>query len=106
MGVFTFYYKVTDLFADFQLLGQVFRLDDGATYSVGRYDGSVKLNSPDQAFARALDEADFVHWWHRNPDKKSYAVRVVRAEHEHYFYPDFVVCASYQQGEAPMQRLL
>lgn len=85
---------------------QVFTLDDGKKFSVGRYDGAVKLNSLEQAFARALDEADFVHWWHRNPDKKPYSVRVVRAEHEHYFYPDFVVCVSHEHGEAPMQRLL
>lgn len=85
---------------------QVFALDDGSTFSVGRYDGWVKLNTLEQAFARALDEATFVHWWHRNPDKKPYSVRVVRAEHDHYFYPDFVVCVSHEAGEAPMQRLL
>ena len=85
---------------------QVFALDDGATFSVGRYDGWVKLNALEQAFARALDDADFVHWWHRNPDKKPYSVRVVRAEHDHYFYPDFVVCVSHEAGDAPMQRLL
>ena len=85
---------------------QVFAFDDGSTFSVGRYDGWVKLNTLEQAFARALDEADFVHWWHRNPDKKPYSVRVVRAEHDHYFYPDFVVCVSHEAGEAPMQRLL
>ena len=85
---------------------QTFAFDDGTTFSVGRYDGAVKLNSLEQAFARALDEAAFVHWWHRNPDKKPYSVRVVRAEHEHYFYPDFVVCVSHEEGELPMQRLL
>ncbi|BBN89718.1 hypothetical protein AZSP09_27410 [Azospira sp. I09] len=85
---------------------KVFTLDDGAVFSVGRYDGAVKLNSLEQAFARALDEAEFVHWWHRNPDKKPYSVRVVRAEHEHYFYPDFVVCVSHEDGDPPMQRLL
>lgn len=85
---------------------QTFALDDGVTFVVGRYDGAVKLNGLEQSFARALDEADFVHWWHRNPDKKPYSVRVVRAEHEHYFYPDFVVCVTHQPGEAPMQRLL
>jgi hypothetical protein len=73
---------------------QTFALDDGTTFSVGRYDGAVKLNSLEQAFARALDEADFVLWWHRNPDKKPYSVRVVRAEHDHYFYPDFVACVT------------
>ena len=85
---------------------QIFSLDDGTNFSVGRYDGAVKLNSLEQAFARALDEAEFVHWWHRNPDKKPYSVRVVRAEHEHYFYPDFVVCVSHEEGELPIQRLL
>ena len=85
---------------------QVFALQDGTTYSVGRYDGAVKLNNLERDFARALDGADFVHWWHRNPDKKPYAVRVVRAEHEHYFYPDFVVCVAHQPGEAPIQRLI
>lgn len=85
---------------------QRFALDDGSIYSVGRYDGAVKCNALERAFARALDEADFVHWWHRNPDKKPYSVRVVRAEHEHYFYPDFVVCVSHAPGTAPMQRLL
>jgi hypothetical protein len=85
---------------------QVFALQDGTAFSVGRYDGAVKLNNLERDFARALDSADFVHWWHRNPDKKPYAVRVVRAEHEHYFYPDFVVCVAHQPGDAPMQRLL
>lgn len=85
---------------------QTFTLNDGSTFSVGRYDGWVKINGLEQSFARALDEADFVHWWHRNPDKKPYSVRVVRAEHEHYFYPDFVVCVSHAPGEPPMQRLL
>ncbi|MEN2673137.1 DEAD/DEAH box helicase [Herbaspirillum huttiense] len=85
---------------------RIFTLEDGSIFSVGRYDGWVKLNNLEQAFARALDDADFVHWWHRNPDKKPYSVRVVRAEHDHYFYPDFVVCISHSPGEAPMQRLL
>ncbi len=78
---------------------QVFQLEDGSQFSIGRYDGAVKLNTLERDFARALDGADFVHWWHRNPDKKPYAVRVVRAEHEHYFYPDFV--AELSDGRAP-----
>lgn len=85
---------------------QIFNLEDGSQFSVGRYDGAVKLNNLERDFARALDGAEFVHWWHRNPDKKPYAVRVVRAEHEHYFYPDFVVCLAHTPGDAPMQRLL
>ena len=58
------------------------------------------------AWASALDGADFVYWWHRNPDKKPWAVRVVRAEHAHYFYPDFVVCVEHAPGATPLQRLL
>lgn len=85
---------------------QTFALDDGSSFGVGRYDGAVKLNNFERDFARALDSADFVHWWHRNPDKKPYAVRVVRAEHEHYFYPDFVVCVEHSPGDIPQQRLL
>lgn len=81
-------------------------LADGSTLHLGRYDGAVQLNRLERDFARALDGADFVHWWHRNPDKKPYAVRVVRAEHAHYFYPDFVVCVAHEEGAAPLQRLL
>lgn len=81
-------------------------LADGSRLRLGRYDGAVQINTLERDFARALDGADFVHWWHRNPDKKPYAVRVVRAEHEHYFYPDFVVCVEHAPGAAPLQRLL
>jgi len=85
---------------------RAFAMAAGADFIVGRYDGAVKLNNLERSFARALDEADFVLWWHRNPDKKAYAVRVVRSEHEHYFYPDFVVCLHHHPGDVPMQRLL
>lgn len=85
---------------------QTLALNDGSALRVGRFDGAVQLNSLERDFARALDGADFVHWWHRNPDKKPYAVRVVRAEHAHYFYPDFVVCVEHAPGAAPLQRLL
>ena len=85
---------------------QVLPLADGTSLRVGRYDGAVQINTLERDFARALDGADFVHWWHRNPDKKPYAVRVVRAEHAHYFYPDFVVCVEHAPGSAPLQRLL
>ncbi len=85
---------------------QTLALNDGSALRVGRFDGAVQLNGLERDFARALDGAGFVHWWHRNPDKKPYAVRVVRAEHEHYFYPDFVVCVAHEEGAAPLQRLL
>ena len=85
---------------------RAFVFDDGSEFTVGRFDGAVKLNNLERSFARALDDADFVLWWHRNPDKKAYAVRVVRGEHEHYFYPDFVVCLKHNPADVPMQRLL
>jgi type III restriction enzyme len=87
-------------------MDRTFAFTSGPTFTVGRYDGAVKLNNLERSFARALDEAEFVLWWHRNPDKKAYAVRVVRSEHEHYFYPDFVVCLNHFPDDLPMQRLL
>lgn len=79
---------------------------DGREWRLGRYDGAVKLNGEERAFAKALDRADFVAWWHRNPDRKPYAVRLVRGEHQNYFYPDFVVCLSHLPGDEPMMRLI
>ena len=87
-------------------IDRAFAMADGSDFIVGRYDGAVKLNNLERSFARALDEAEFVLWWHRNPDKKAYAVRVVRSEHDHYFYPDFVVCLHHHPGDVPIQRLL
>lgn len=81
------------------------RLAEG-DFVQGQFDGTWFGNNLEDAFARALDRTDFVEWWHRNPRNKAYAVRVVRAEHENYFYPDFVVCVRHSPGEAPMQRLL
>jgi len=77
-----------------------------AEISVGRYDGSSKLNGEERDFAHALDRADFVEWWHRNPDRKPYAVKLVRGEHQNYFYPDFVVCLSHVPGDEPTARLV
>ncbi|MDD4928974.1 MAG: DEAD/DEAH box helicase family protein [Gallionella sp.] len=79
---------------------------DGREWRLGRYDGAVKLNGEERAFAKALDRADFVSWWHRNPDRKPYAVRLVRGEHQNYFYPDFVVCLSHLPGDTPIMRLI
>ncbi len=67
----------------------------GGLLSIGKYDSLLKLNGEELEFARALDRADFVEWWHRNPDRKPYAVRLVRGEHQNYFHPDFVVCLSH-----------
>lgn len=80
-------------------------LDEGSL-RLGCYDGLVKLNGEERAFAQALDRADFVEWWHRNPDRKPYAVKLVRGEHKNYFYPDFVVCLSHVPGDDPLMRLI
>ncbi len=78
----------------------------GKTLRLARYDGTAKLNGEEREFAKALDRADFVEWWHRNPDRKPYAVRLVRGEHHNYFYPDFVVCLSHLTNDAPVIRLI
>lgn len=72
----------------------------------GQFDDTWFGNHLENAFSRALDRASFVVWWHRNPRNKPYAVRVVRAEHENYFYPDFVVCVRHHPSDEPIQRLL
>lgn len=72
----------------------------------GQFDDTWFGNHLENTFSRALDRASFVVWWHRNPRNKPYAVRVVRAEHENYFYPDFVVCVRHHPGDEPIQRLL
>lgn len=79
---------------------------DKSAIRIGKYDATAKLNGEEREFAKALDRAEFVEWWHRNPDRKPYAVRLVRGEHQNYFYPDFVVCLSHRQGEEPLSRLV
>ncbi|MBX9836452.1 MAG: DEAD/DEAH box helicase family protein [Burkholderiaceae bacterium] len=87
------------------LADTTYRLD-GGNFVQGQFDGTWFGNSLEDAFSRALDRTEFVEWWHRNPRNKPYAVRVVRAEHDNYFYPDFVVCVRHSPGEEPVQRLL
>jgi hypothetical protein len=79
---------------------------EGEEFSQGKYDGKWFGNNPENAFSRALDRADYVVWWHRNPSNKPYSVRVVRAEHDNYFYPDFVVCIRHNPADGPIVRLL
>ncbi|MBI5658125.1 MAG: DEAD/DEAH box helicase family protein [Nitrosomonadales bacterium] len=78
----------------------------GSALSIGKYDSLLKLNGEEREFAKALDRADFVEWWHRNPDRKPYAVRLVRGEHQNYFHPDFVVCLSHLPNDESMIRLI
>lgn len=87
------------------LTDATYRLD-GGDFVQGQFDGTWFGNHLEDAFSRALDRTEFVEWWHRNPRNKPYAVRVVRAEHDNYFYPDFVVCVRHSPGEEPIQRLL
>lgn len=81
------------------------RLSDGNILS-GAYDGGSTLNNEEREFAKALDRSEFVRWWHRNPDRKAYSVRLVRGEHKNYFYPDFVVCVEHIPGDEPAERLI
>lgn len=81
------------------------KLSDGNVLT-GAYDGGSALNNEEREFAKALDRSTFVRWWHRNPDRKAYSVRLVRGEHKNYFYPDFVVCVEHIPGDEPAERLI
>ncbi|UHQ19188.1 DEAD/DEAH box helicase family protein [Lysobacter sp. KIS68-7] len=78
----------------------------GGVLRVGSYDGSTALNQEEREFIEALDRDDAVLWWHRNPDRKPWSVRLVRGDHSNYFYPDFVVCLEYPAGQKIMTRLV
>lgn len=78
----------------------------GEQFMTGRFDTSFCLNPDERAFADALDQASWVAWWFRNPDRKSYSVQLVRGEHRNYFYPDFIVCVEHVDGQTPMPRLV
>jgi type III restriction enzyme len=79
---------------------------DGGKMLVGSYDGLSAVNLEERDFIDSLDRDDVVVWWHRNPDRKSWSVRLVRGEHGNYFYPDFVVCLEYPPGQPVMTRLV
>lgn len=83
----------------------VVALEDGLL-RIAPYDAGHILGSEERSFAHALDLAPFVHWWHRNPDRKPYSARLVRGEHRNYFYPDFVVCLDHYPGDEPLIRLV
>lgn len=78
----------------------------GGTLRVAGYDGSMALNQEERDFVEAMDRDDAVIWWHRNPDRKQWSVRLVRSEHRNYFYPDFVVCLAQSAGEEAVTRLV
>lgn len=84
----------------------MFTDDDAKMLSVARLDAAYEFNTKELAFAKALDRADFVAWWHRNPQGKPYSVALLRADSRHLFYPDFVVCLQHEPGDVPLVRLV
>jgi type III restriction enzyme len=76
------------------------------TLLTGQYDSTSALNGEELTFAKAMDRADFIVWWHRNPDRKPYAVGLVRGEHKNRFYPDFIVCLEHYPGDDALIRLI
>jgi len=79
---------------------------ESGDFTQGLFDGAWFGNKLENDFSRALDRAKYVVWWHRNPRNKPYAVRVVRAEHDNYFYPDFVVCVQHNPTDEAIPRLM
>ncbi|MBV2210097.1 MAG: hypothetical protein KUL77_11105 [Thermomonas sp.] len=79
---------------------------NGGKLLVGSYDGATAANMEERDFIDSLDRDEAVLWWHRNPDRKPWSVRLVRSEHGNYFYPDFVVCLEYPTGKPAMTRLI
>lgn len=75
-------------------------------FQPGQFDATTVLNGEERAFVEALDRAEFVVWWHRNPDRKPYSVRLVRGESRNFFHPDFVVCLHHFPGDEPLLRLV
>lgn len=78
----------------------------GGTISVFGIDGSAGVNQEEREFIQSMERDDHVVWWHRNPSRKPWSVRVVRSEHRNYFYPDFIVCLEYPLGEPPEVRMV
>jgi hypothetical protein len=74
--------------------------------SVFGIDGTAGVNLEEREFIRSLERDEHVLWWHRNPRNKPWSVRVVRSEHRHYFYPDFIVCLEYPAGQPPEIRMV
>ena len=74
--------------------------------SLACVDGSYEFNESELKFAKALDQAEFVDWWHRNPHSKPFSVGLLRGDSKNLFYPDFVVCMTHMPGDAPLMRLV
>ncbi|MGV8804337.1 MAG: DEAD/DEAH box helicase [Polaromonas sp.] len=78
----------------------------GELFSTARMDATFEFNTQELAFARSLDRADFVAWWHRNPQGKPYSIALMRTDSRHMFYPDFVVCLQHDPDDEPLIRLV
>lgn len=84
----------------------VFNLEDGSQVSVGYYDGATGVYNGEKTFSQKLDQAPFVVWWHRNPDRKPFSVALARPDSARNFYPDFIICVRYYEGDQPSIRLV
>ena len=80
--------------------------DKAEMVSLACVDGSYEFNESELKFAKALDQAEFVDWWHRNPHSKPFSVGLLRGDSKNLFYPDFVVCMTHMPGDAPLMRLI
>ncbi len=78
----------------------------GDVFSTARLDATYEFNTHELAFAKALDRADFVAWWHRNPHGKPYSIALMRSDSRNMFYPDFVVCLQHELDDEPLMRLV
>ena len=89
----------------------VFTLDaqsqpTGDIFTTARLDATYEFNTQELAFAKALDRADFVAWWHRNPQGKPHSIALMRNDSRNMFYPDFVVCLHHGLDDEPLTRLV
>lgn len=78
----------------------------GGIISVFGIDGSAGVNQEEREFIQSMERDDHVVWWHRNPSRKPWSVRIVRSEHRNYFYPDFIVCLEFPKGESVEIRMV
>jgi hypothetical protein len=78
----------------------------GEVFSTARLDATYEFNTHEMAFAKALDRADFVAWWHRNPQGKPSSIALMRTDSRNMFYPDFVVCLQHELDDEPLMRLV
>jgi type III restriction enzyme len=82
-----------------------YHLHDKSTIWVDGYNGTHAMYESENEFAKQLDDAEFVLWWHRNPDRADYGVAVVRPDSHLNFWPDFILCVRYYSEAEPTIRL-